>query len=310
MRDRAERMCGGLDVGGTKIEATLFDAARRPVRTVRRSTPMDGYDSLLAALIEEIAGLRLAAGDPALPVGLGIPGLVDPETGHAVTANLPATGHPLARDLMRASGGVIVVQNDCKCFALSEANGGSGAAHHGVFGLILGTGVGGGMCHGGRLVPGLNHLAGEVGHHALPAHLVAEFGLPLRTCGCGRIGCYETYVSGRGLAALCKVATGRSAEAPQIVELASRGDAEMDRVLGIWARLTGELLHAIQLHLDPECIVLGGGLSNIPGIQGLLSAALKRSALPGLREPAIYTPTFGDSSGARGAAILALQEIK
>ncbi|MEZ5824980.1 MAG: ROK family protein [Geminicoccaceae bacterium] len=300
-------LCAGFDIGGTKIEATLFDTDLQPIRTSRCRTPRESYDELFRTLVETIAEVRASSGQPDLPVGLGFPGLVDPLTGEAMTSNLPATGRPIARDLKNAVGGTVVAENDCKCFALSEANGGSGKGSGSVFGLILGTGLGGGMCHHGKLLSGLNNIAGEIGHFAVPAHLFVKHGLPLRVCGCGRTGCFETLVSGTGLVTLCRTFSSEDCEVPEIAERAAAGDAEMVGVMNIWAELAGELLHTLQLHLDPEVIVLGGGLSNIAGIELKLAEALERAALPALRRPAIRKPAFGDSSGGRGAAILALE---
>lgn len=297
-------VCGGLDLGGTKIEATLFNANLTPLASRRIATPRDTYGALLEALTEEIAWLRAKAHQPDLPVGVGIPGLIDPVTGHSVTANLPANGQPLGADLKARNGDGIRLANDCKCFALSEAIGGAGYGQHTVFGLILGTGLGGGVVVDGALLPGPNLLAGEIGHAALPAPLVAQHDLPLLPCGCGRRGCYETYLSGTGMARLSEALTGQPRTAPEIISAALAQDPDAIHVFDVWLQIAGELLHGLQLHIDPDCIVLGGGLSNIDGLERHLSDALARSALPGLRTPVISKPQFGDSSGARGAALL------
>lgn len=294
----------GVDLGGTKIEATLFSADMTPRDRHRRPTPRASYAELLTALEDEVSHLRQAAEADDLPVGIGMPGLVDPASGVSVCANLVANGHALARDLASRIGGRVVVANDCKCFALSEACGGAGNGRARVFGLILGTGLGGGLCQDRRLVLGLNGLPGEIGHYALPAHLVAQYDLPLVPCGCGRTGCVETLVSGTGLARLAQALTGREQSAPEIA--AAPDDPENARVLDVWSALAAEVLHAIQLHVDPDCIVLGGGLSNIPGLETRLGDALKAAALPSVRLPDIVKPAFDDSSGGRGAALLAL----
>lgn len=301
-------VCGGIDLGGTKIEAKLFDANLEVIVEQRRTTPRDTYENLRQALADEIDWLRQAADDPHLAVGIAVPGLVDPMTGIAITSNLPATGHRLGHDLQTPAGGQVLTANDCKCFVLSEANGGAGAGHDRVFGLVLGTGVGGGFCRGGALDLGFNGLVGEVGHGPLPAHLIVEHDLPMMPCGCGRTGCVETYISGTGLTNLARVLFGTEQSAEVIAANAAAGDQDMQRVLLIWAQLTGELLHNIQLHLDPDCVVLGGGLSNIALVETMLRSALTDAALPSVRLPKITTPVFGDSSGARGAALLVLQQ--
>lgn len=304
MSDNLPASAGGIDLGGTKIESTLFGRGLEALDTRRRATPNGDYGALLDALADEIDWLRAASGNSALPVGIGIPGLVDPQTGISLTANLPANGKPLSKDLRSRVGGTIVTENDCKCFALSEARGGAGGGYARVFGLVLGTGLGGGLCQDGRLVLGANGLPGEVGHYALPAHLIAEHDLPVLECGCGRRGCTETLISGTGISRLAKALTGTALSGQELA--ASSGDPQTLRVLGIWTELAAELLHTIQLHLDPECIVLGGGLSNLPGLEGSLAEALRRVALSGVRRPEILKPKFGDSSGGRGAALIAL----
>ncbi|MDA7963478.1 ROK family protein [Ruegeria sp.] len=296
--------CGGIDLGGTKIEATLFDATLTPIKTRRVATPQTEYADLLDALSGEIAWLRAEARQSDLPVGVGIPGLIDPVTGCSHTANLPAKGKPLGTDLMARNGGTIRLANDCKCFALSEATRGAGDGYRTVFGLILGTGLGGGVVVDGALLPGPNMLAGEVGHAALPAPLVAQHQLPLLPCGCGRKGCFETYLSGAGMTRLCQVLTGQSRTAPDLVAAAASGETAAGQVFAVWLQIAGELLHNLQLHLDPDCIVLGGGLSKIDGLDHAFSEALAQAALPALRAPVISKPEFGDSSGTRGAALL------
>lgn len=295
----------GIDLGGTKIESTLFDENMVAMAARRRPTPRGTYAELLGALVDEVTWLRTTAARADLPVGIGIPGLVDPQSGVSVTANLPANGHRLAFDLAERAGGKVVSANDCKCFALSEACGGAGAGYGRVFGLILGTGLGGGVCQDGRLELGLNGLSGEVGHYGLPAHLVAAHGLPILRCGCGRIGCTETLVSGTGMGHLARAILGEDRDARMIA--ANPDDLGNARVLGIWAELAAELVHTIQLHIDPDCIVLGGGLSNITGLDLRLADALDKIALAAVRRPVILKPAFGDSSGGRGAALLALQ---
>jgi len=304
MSDRSTPVCGGIDLGGTKIEATLFDATLTPITTRRMATPQDHYADLMDALSTEIAWLRSKADQPALPVGVGIPGLIDPITGHSVTANLPANGKPFGADLKARSGGAIRLANDCKCFALSEATGGAGDGYHTVFGLVFGTGLGGGVVVDGSLLPGPNVLAGEIGHTALPATLVEKHKLSILPCGCGRLGCFETYLSGPGLARLSVTLTGKHRTAAELVAATTRNDTAAAHVFDVWLQIAGELLHSLQLHIDPDCIVLGGGLSRIEGLQYKLSDALAQSALPGLRVPEICKPKFGDCSGARGAALL------
>ena len=306
MSDR-QAECGGIDVGGTKIEAGLYDSGLNPIRLKRRPTPCESCDSLTSVLLEEIARLRRAAVRPDLPVGIAFPGLVEQATGSSMTANLPADGHRLTAELGRRAGGPLTIANDCQCVALSEANGGAADDANRMFGLVLGTGVGGGFCRGGALDRGPNGLAGEVGHFGLPAHIVSEHDLPILPCGCGRSGCFETLVSGAGLARLGRLLAGSNLDGQAIAAAAEAGEPAMTRVIDLWTQLTAELLHTIQLFFDPDCIVIGGGLSRMGGITEGLAERLNSVRLRALRPPVILKPRHGDSSGGRGAALLALR---
>lgn len=294
---------GALDVGGTKIEARLFDNRLEVLDRQRFPTAKGSYDELLAAIGSAVTWLDQTAGTK-VALGVGLPGLIDPATGISMTSNVPATGHTLSADLSARIGRAIPVENDCKCFALSEANGGAGEGYRTVFGLILGTGVGGGVCVDGKLVVGHNGLPGEVGHFGLPAELVQRHGLPILACGCGRTGCYETLLSGPGMARIAKHVAGEDVDSATIVARAAAGDAAMTRVLDIWFDILAELVHTIQLTIDADCLVIGGGLSNIHDLAPTLSRTFALRMLPGVRQPAFATARFGDSSGVRGAAML------
>ena len=295
---------GAIDVGGTKIEACLFDAALNPVKRRRTPTPVGDYESLVAAIIDSAKWLEEESGGD-LPIGLGLPGLVDPRTGISKTANIPASGRPLRADLMRRLGKQVPVENDCKLFALSEARSGAGARFQTVFGLVLGTGVGGGLCRNGRLASSLNGLAGEVGHIGLPTALVQRHGLPILRCGCGREGCYETLASGPGIVRLTEHMCGSLPGAPQKVF----EDEEFSRARDVWFDIVAELLFTIQLTVDPDCVVLGGGLCHAPGIVERLTSTLAARLLGGARAPVIAVAQHGDASGVRGAAMLAREGL-
>ena len=302
-----EQMFGAIDLGGTKIEACLFDAELQVLHKRRIPTPQVSYAAMLDGVIEQCRWLTATAGNPHLQIGIGVPGLVDHKTGLSWTSNLPATGQPLQADIIARLGRTVAMENDCKCFALSEAHGGAGQGMPVVFGLILGTGVGGGLCQGGRLMLHHSGLAGEVGHFGLPVHLVEEYRLPVLACGCGRRGCFETLVSGQGLVRLCQHMTGRPLEAQAIVAGMAAGDAALARVFDCWLTLLAELVHTIHLVVDPDCVVLGGGLSLIEELPTRLSQQFARQQLPATLAPSIRRARFGDSSGVRGAAILAQQ---
>ena len=295
---------GAIDLGGTKIEARLFgpDMATRDLRRV--PTPREGFDAFLAALVGQIRWLEQVSGDPALPVAVSIAGVIDPATGVATASNIPVSGRHLGRELTQALGRELPLINDCMAFAYSEAHGGAGEGAETVLGLILGTGVGAGFVLSGDLPPRHAGLAVEIGHLGLPARALARHGLPLWTCGCGREACYENYTSGTGLRRIAEWA-GLADPEPASVAARAGTDAAAGRVMEIWADLTAEMLYSAQLMLDPQVIVLGGGLSNIPGLAERLSAALARLRLGQVQLPEIRIARHGDSSGARGAALMA-----
>jgi N-acetylglucosamine kinase len=300
-------IAAGIDLGGTKIEAQIFAPDWTCIDRRRIDTPRD-YPGLVAAMADQIAWIADRAGHD-IPVGISAAGLVNPRTGHAFTANLPATGHPFPADIATAAGRPVTYVNDCRALTLSEAIFGAARGLSPVAGLILGTGIGGGIAIDGRLVPGPAMVGGEFGHFAAPAHLVAAHNLPIHRCGCGRMGCTETYIAGPGLTRLCAHLTGQSLSPP---EIAARKDHDpaIARVWALWAELAAELLMTLTFVIDPAAIVLGGGLSRIPGIDRDLAAALTRAQLPGFAIPRVLIAEAGDASGARGAAFAALTEAQ
>ncbi|MCS6785581.1 MAG: ROK family protein, partial [Thiobacillaceae bacterium] len=251
----------GLDLGGTKIELIALDRAHRELMRRRIPTPRGDY----AGTIEAIAGLVEAA-ERELgargTVGLGTPGAVSPATGRMKNCNSTwLNGRPLKEDLQRRLGRAVRLANDADCFALSEAVDGAAAGARTVFGVILGTGCGGGIVIDGRLLRGANAIAGEWGHNPLPWPRDDE--RPGPACYCGRTGCIETWLSGPGLQADLKRASGRDLTAQEIAQRAQDGDAACEAALARYEeRLARALAHVINI-LDPEVIVLGGGLSNL-----------------------------------------------
>jgi len=296
------RLFGGMDVGGTKIESCLFDEQFRPLERRRVDTACATYAELLDRIVREARWLDARAGRP-VDLGIGLPGLVDHATGRAMTSNLPATGRPLREDLLARLGRSVAMANDCKCFALSEANGGAGEGADTILGLILGTGVGGGVARHGRLVLGHNDLPGELGHLGIPARCVARWGLPVLACGCGREGCYETLVSGPGMVRLASRHGGTDRSPPQIAELARAGDPGMAAAMREWLGLLAELMHTAQCTIDMDCVVMGGGLSRIPGLAQMLADTYGAHQMAG-RPTRFAAARFGDASGTRGAAML------
>ncbi len=294
-------ICGGLDIGGTKIEARLFDAALQTVATHRVPTPRDSADAFFDALAAQVGWLAGQAGAADLPVGIAMTGVVEPDSGLARTANLPISGQPMQRHLIARLGRRLPVMNDSMALAFSEANGGAAEGSDAAVGLILGTGVAAGLCTAGAPAPRYGGIAVEIGHAGMPARALLRHGLPLWPCGCGREGCVETYVAGPGLTRLAQHAGLGPLSAPQLV---AAGEAAAP-VLAVWADLAAECLEMLQLTIDPRVVVLGGGLSQMPGVAQRLTDALPARLMPGVPAPAIRVARFGDASGVRGAALLA-----
>ncbi|GHB22995.1 N-acetyl-D-glucosamine kinase [Pseudovibrio japonicus] len=298
---------GGIDLGGTKIEATAFDEGWAAIKTKRIPTPQDSYENLVEALCEMVLWLEETAGSKHLPVGVGIPGFHCKRTGKFLTANLLASGRTLHHDLTQKLDRAVTFENDCNCFTLSEALLGAGRGYASVFGLIIGTGVGGGYCSGGTLISGLNGAAGEFGHLGIPYAAMKDLGLDAVPCGCGRTGCFETYLAGPGMRRLAKHVIGKHVDAQAITTAAAAGDRQMQEVMHLWARIAAELVATLQCTVDPDCIVIGGGLSRIPNIDRIIAEALPGHLLSQTEPPDIRIADYGDSSGTRGAALAALQ---
>ena len=297
-------IAGGIDLGGTKIEAQIFAADWALSDRRRMDTPKD-YKGLVAAMADQIAWID-AKTKARIPVGVAAAGLVNPTTGLAYTANLPATGHPFPAEISQAAGRQITYINDCRALTLSEAIFGAAQGLTPVVGLILGTGIGGGVAVNGKLIPGPAMVGGEFGHTYAPAHLVAQYSLPIVRCGCGRMGCIETLIAGPGLTRIARAVTGAELS-PRDVVAAKAKDQNAAQTYQIWCELVAELLMTLSFTIDPAAIVLGGGLSNIPGLVADLTTAQARSQFPGFATPKILLAQAGDASGARGAAYAAVQ---
>jgi fructokinase len=290
----------GIDLGGTKIEGILLDADGKEVARHRVATPRGDYDGTLVAIASVVEQLEAGAGDRAT-VGVGIPGTPSPLTGLIKNANSTwLIGQPLVQDLERVLGRPVRLANDANCFALSEATDGAAAGARVVFGVILGTGCGGGIVVDGQVLTGPNGLAGEWGHNPLPAPRDDE--RPGPPCYCGKQGCIEAFLSGPALARDYAAAGGDSLDASAIAARAA-DQALADRVLARYEeRLARSLTTVINL-LDPDVIVLGGGVSNIARLYANVPPLLE----PFGGEPPrtrLVRAKYGDSSGVRGAAWL------
>ena len=280
----------GLDIGGTKIEALALDAAGREVFRKRVPSPRGDYAATLAVVSSLVSEIGEGS------VGAGIPGALSQITGRVKNANSTwLIGKPLKEDLEKALGRPVRLENDANCFALSEATDGAGKGAAVVFGVILGTGVGGGICVNGKVLTGVNAIAGEWGHNPLP--LPGADDLPLPACYCGRLGCIETYLSGPGLARDHERRTG-TRMSPQ--EIACLADRSLERYAERLARALASVINV----LDPDVIVLGGGMSNVGRLYTEVPQLWKRYVFSDHVATRLAPPAHGDSSGVRGAAWL------
>jgi fructokinase len=292
----------GVDLGGTKIEAIALDASGRELRRDRVPTPQGDYAAIITAIRDLVRRIERELEAESL-VGIGTPGAVSLASGLIKNSNSTVlNGKPFVEDVTRALARPVRVANDANCFALSEAIDGGAAGHRVVFGVILGTGVGGGIVIDQRPWVGANAIAGEWGHNDLPRRTDGD--LPPPACYCGRSGCIETYLSGPGLAADHRRCTGQALDAPSIAALARSGDGAAARTMDRFYERLSKALASVVNVLDPDIVVLGGGLSNIDEIYLEVPARLPRCVFSdGVATPVVRN-VHGDSSGVRGAAWL------
>jgi len=291
----------GIDLGGTKIEGILIEDDGRELVRRRIPTPSGDYDGILRAIAELVDTLEESGA--AISIGIGHPGAISPATGLMKNSNSTVlNGRPFDKDLGAALGRPMAVANDADCFTLSEATDGTGAGFETVFGVILGTGVGGGLVVRGRLVRGPNAVTGEWGHNRLP--WAADSELPGPACYCGHRGCIETFLSGPGLETDFERVTGSHARSPEIVDRARAGNpaatATLDRYVSRLARGLASVINV----LDPDVVVLGGGLSNIDELYDRVPEMLGEWVFSDSVMTKLRRARHGDSSGVRGAAWL------
>jgi fructokinase len=289
----------GIDFGGTKIEIIALGPDGAVLLRRRVVTPRSYAASLRA--VADLVGAAEAELGTTGSVGVGIPGAISPSTGLVKNANsVWLNGHPLDRDLTAALARPVRVENDANCFALSEAADGAGAGKRVVFGVILGTGCGGGIVVDGVVLPGLHRVSGEWGHTPLPWPQDDE--LPPIPCFCGRSGCLERYISGPALAAACDGPGNEDSRA--LTERAADGDLSCARSLARHADQVARGLAIVVNILDPDVIVIGGGLSNMPHLYSEVPGLLGRYTIAADTRTPILRNLHGDSSGVRGAAWL------
>ncbi len=289
----------GIDLGGTKIEAIVIDARGGERFRKRVATPAGDYTATVQALAALVAEADAAVGGH-VTVGVGIPGTISPATSLVKNANSTCLiGHALDQDLAAAVGRSVRLANDADCFALSEASDGAAADAAIVFGIILGTGVGGGLVINKQIVRGPNAITGEWGHNPLPWPYAEE--LPGPKCSCGLNGCIETFLSGP---ALSRSYGGDDVTASDIVDRAKAGEPAAQTMMSIYidrlARATASVINIV----DPHVIVLGGGLSNIPQLYSDVPKRWPAHVFSDVVVTKLVPPKFGDASGVRGAAWL------
>ena len=292
----------GIDLGGTKIEAVAIDGTGQEVVRRRVPTPRDDYEATLRAIVGLVREIDKAVGKVGT-IGVGTPGAISPATGLIKNSNsVCLIGQPLQRDLAEALGRPVRLENDANCFALSEATDGAAAGASVVFGVILGTGVGGAIVIDGKLVTGCNAITGEWGHNPLPWPDEQEQRGP--ACYCGRNGCIETFLSGPGLERDYTATTDGKLSARKIAQQAREGDKPPQTILSRYEDRLARSLASIINVLDPDVIVLGGGVSKIDRLYRNVPQIWTRYIFSDVVATRLVRAEHGDSSGVRGAAWL------
>jgi len=297
----------GIDLGGTKIEALALGRDGTEKFRQRVATPQGSYDGTVKAVAGLAAAAATATGTSLINgsarVGIGIPGAISRQTGLVKNANsVVLIGHPFQEDLEAAMGAPVRLANDADCFALSEASDGAAAGADIVFGIIIGTGVGGGLVVHGRAVQGPNSITGEWGHNPLPA--LTDDERPGPACYCGRNGCVETFLSGPGLSRDDAARRGAPLLAQEIVARAENGEAIAKASLARYVERLARATAAVINIIDPDAIVLGGGLSQVPQLYRDVPALWPRYVFSDTVLTRLLPPKHGDASGVRGAAWL------
>ena len=292
----------GIDWGGTKIEAIALTREGKEILRLREKTPRHDYHGCIRIIVNLVRQIEQVTGR-SCPVGIGIPGSLEPKSRIGKGASSTwLLGRPVEHDLRAALGREIRVENDADCLAASESVDGAGAGHHVVFAVILGSGAGAGIAIGGRAHHGPNNSAGEWGHNPLPLPDVTE--MPGEPCYCGKRGCLETLVSGRAFEADYARHTQSTLRAAEIIEKMRNGD-RLART--VWQRYVNRVARGLAIvvnTLDPDILVMGGGMSNVEELYSDLPPELARHVFSTVFETPIRKAVHGDSSGVRGAAWL------
>jgi len=289
----------GIDLGGTKMELIVLNNQGVELMRFRRPTPAGDYTATIHLIADMVQSAERDL-DTTASIGIGTPGAVSCKTGRMKNCNSTClNGQPLQQDIEQALGREIRLSNDANCFALSETVDGAGAGRAVVFGVILGTGVGGGIVANGHVLGGVNHIAGEWGHNPMPAPNPSE--LPGPACYCGKCGCIETWLSGPAMAADHERITGQHLDAEAI---ATSTDAACLATLARYCDRLARALAVVINIVDPEVIVLGGGLSNINALYQQVPDLWQAYVFSDEVRTQLLPPVHGDASGVRGAAWL------
>lgn len=292
----------GIDLGGTKIEGAVLHPSGEAITSRRIPSPQGSYDGTLEAIAQLVEELERDAG-VGCPVGVGMPGSISPRSGRVQNSNSTwLNGRMFQSDISARLKREVRCANDANCFALSEATDGSGAGFGIVFGIILGTGCGGGIVIDGRIVDGGRGIGGEWGHNPLPSPEPHELGID--PCWCGRRGCLETWLSGPAVSADHVANGGMPLKVEEIAAAAQAGDAAASATLERHAQRLGRALAIVVNLIDPDVVVIGGGLSKLSHLYEVLPGLAAPYIFAERQEVLVVAPRWGDASGVRGAARL------
>jgi len=301
----------GLDIGGSKIEIAIFNPDLQIINNWRVDTPTIDYQEFIDAIVTMVCQADAQTGQSG-HVGIGLPGVIDANN-LLLSANIPcASGKNVSHDLQQRLQRHIVIENDSRCFVLSEAVDGAGIGHNNVFCAIIGTGAAGGLAINGQLYQSRQGIAGEYGHMQLSGLLQQKYNLPVRACGCGLLNCYERFISGPGLQFLYTHfdnANNQQPTAPEIIKRWQQNEAVAVQTMDCYFDLLGACFANLVIVYDPDIIVLGGGLSLINKIGERLNQAIDPYLFGQFSAPPIVGAKYGDASGVRGAALLAKQAL-
>lgn len=296
----------GFDIGGSKIEIAIFNSQFVRIDRWRLATPTKNYQTLLASIVQLLERAKSQFGK-INAIGMAIACTLD-KAGKAQSANIPCLNNQyLQQDLTRLLQSDVTISNDSNLFTLSEANGGAADKANVVLGVIIGTGLGGALSIGQKIVPSAQGLSGEFGHTCISANLHAKYQLPLHQCGCGLVGCYESYLAGSGLSRLYQHFGAEQTDTMSFAQALKAKHPIALTTFDCYIDIAGAAFASLVLHYDPEVIVLGGGLSNIPEIAASLPKAMAKHLFNQVTLPKVTTAKFGDASGVRGAAIIGAQ---